>query len=155
MSAAPQDGAAPAHQAELRVLSGRHAGASVPLDGASLRVGPHDDCDVILSDMALAHDRPAWLQAEGGRWRITATAPQDGATNDPVMAEDDLLLAPLAFGQVGLLGDVALTVSAPHAPWQQRAGSGASAARGPARANAARHSPQPAKAPPAPEPSAQ
>lgn len=111
-------------EAELRILSGRHAGASVPLH-ARLRLGQGDDCDIILSDLALPQGS-AWLQAGDGRWRVTAANPaapaDDAATNDPVMAQDmteDELLAPLAWGQVGQLGGIALTVSAPHAPWQR------------------------------------
>ena len=135
MSAALQDPQQPAQakveeaQAELRILSGRHAGASVPLQ-ASLRLGQGDDCDIILSDLALPQGS-AWLQAGDGRWRVTAANPAAAdATNDPVMATDmadgmtddmagDELLAPLAWGQVGQLGGIALTVSAPHAPWQR------------------------------------
>ena len=77
-------------EAELRILSGRHAGASVPLH-ARLRLGQGDDCDIILSDLALPQGS-AWLQAGDGRWRVTAANPaapaDDAATNDPVMAQD-------------------------------------------------------------------
>ena len=155
MSAALQTPASPHHEAELRVLSGRHAGATVPLAG-SLRLGPQDECDVILSDMA--HDGPAWLHVAAGRWRITRAAPQDGAVNDPVMAEGDLLLAPLALGEAGTLGGVALTVSAPHAPWQKPAAQATGERRGEPRTSPAPAPSSPlarADAAQAPEPSRQ
>lgn len=88
---------------ELRVLSGRHQGACLPVDvGESLRIGSEGDCDVLLSDCGLA--APVRLQLQHGGWTVaeeSVTTPENHA-----------------YGFTALLGQVGVTVCAPHVPWQ-------------------------------------
>lgn len=116
MSAQPDD---LGQDTELRVLSGCHAGARVPL-AAALRIGAGDDCDLIVSDMALPPGAQAWLLAAAGHWKVLAQPRQAGAANDATGpdAADDAWVPPTAWGGVARLGGVAITVSAPHASWQ-------------------------------------
>lgn len=108
--------------AELRVLTGTHAGARVPLAGGE-RVGADDGCDLILTDLGLPADVGAWIQLALGRWWVRAS-PQDGeapaepaagtsaSTPQPWVAEQP-------WGAVAYLGQVAITVSDAGAPWQE------------------------------------
>lgn len=112
MSAVPQE-AGP--DAELRILSGCHAGARAPLAGRP-RIGAGDDCDIILSDIDLPSGAGAWLQATGGHWHVASAEPQaNDADNN---AANDAWVPPMPWGRVATLGGIALTVSAAHAPWQ-------------------------------------
>ncbi|WP_298208948.1 type III secretion system inner membrane ring subunit SctD [Acidovorax sp.] len=97
---------------ELRVLSGRHAGARALLAGGE-RVGPDDGCDLILTDLGLPLDVGAWVQIAAGHWWVRST-PEDAASADtspPWVAEQPL-------GSAAYLGQVAVTVSLADAPWQ-------------------------------------
>jgi type III secretion protein D len=116
MSAQPDDHG---QDAELRVLSGCHAGARAPLAEA-LRIGAGDDCDLIVSDMVLPPGAQGWLHATGGHWKVLAQPRPAGAANDAAGpgAAGDAWVPPTAWGGVVRLGGIAITVSAPHASWQ-------------------------------------
>lgn len=98
---------------ELRILSGLHRGAALPLDGAALELGGAEHCDVVLADRGLAQ-RHAVLTPGMDGWRLEAldgdvcgefdTAPQDGVAMAP--------------GEYARLGEVWVCLSAPDAPWQ-------------------------------------
>ncbi len=109
----------PGQDAELRVLSGCHAGARVPL-AAALRIGAGDDCDLIVSDMALPPGAQAWLLAAGGHWKVLTQPRAADAANDAAEAEatGEAWVLPTTWGGVALLGGIAITVSAPHSSWQ-------------------------------------
>lgn len=90
---------------ELRVLSGCHQGASLPVAANELlRIGGAGDCDVLLSDCGLS--APVRLALQPGGWTIQDE--NEGATAPPMHA----------FGATALLGQVGVTVCAPHVPWQ-------------------------------------
>ncbi|QIL70539.1 type III secretion system inner membrane ring subunit SctD [Diaphorobacter sp. HDW4B] len=95
---------------ELRVLSGRHAGARVPVSGGE-SIGGGDLCDLVLTDMGMGEDIVAWLWLHAGLWRLSAEKP----SAQELPAEGDSH----ALGSVAYLGDVALTVCQPESPWQQ------------------------------------
>lgn len=104
--------------AELRVLTGCHAGARVPLAGGE-RLGPDDGCDLILTDLGLPAEAGAWVQLATGRWWVRSDPPgadpADGASAQSLPS----WVAEQAWGVVAYLGQVALTVSPADAPWQQ------------------------------------
>lgn len=92
--------------AELRILTGCHAGARVAVAGGE-RLGTDDACDLILTDLGLSAGAAAWLQIATGRWGV-ASGP-DAAPH---------WVAEQAWGTAAYLGQVAMTVSLPDAPWQ-------------------------------------
>lgn len=97
---------------ELRVLSGRHAGARALLAGGE-RVGSDDGCDLILTDLGLPLDVGAWIQIATGSWWVRAT-PEEAVSAEappPWVAEQP-------WGNAAYLGQVAVTVSPADAPWQ-------------------------------------
>ncbi|WP_428000756.1 hypothetical protein [Acidovorax sp.] len=116
MSAQPDDRA---QDAELRVLSGCHAGARAPL-AAALRIGAGEDCDLIVSDMVLPPGAQGWLHAAEGHWKVLAQPRPAGAANDAAGpgSAGDAWVPPTAWGGVARLGGIAITVSASHASWQ-------------------------------------
>ena len=92
--------------AELRILTGCHAGARVAVAGGE-RLGSQDACDLILTDLGLSAGAAAWLQIASERWGVTS----DPDTGSHWVAEQ-------IWGTVAYLGQVAMTVSLPHVPWQ-------------------------------------
>lgn len=92
---------------ELRVLSGRHAGAcAVARDG--LLLGSGDDADVILTDLNSGTGLARLHLVEGERWLL---APADAELNAQARAQAS------DMGVAGYWGGVALCVSAPHTDW--------------------------------------
>lgn len=90
---------------ELRVLSGCHQGASLPIAADEpLGIGSAGNCDVLLSDCGLS--APVRLALQPGGWTIQDE--DEGAKASSVHA----------FGATTLLGQVGVTVCAPHVPWQ-------------------------------------
>ena len=71
MSARPQPDPQAANDAdgaaELRILSGCHAGARAPATEA-LRLGAGDDCDIILNDIDLPEGASIRLQVDREHW---------------------------------------------------------------------------------------
>lgn len=121
---------------ELRILSGCHAGARVPIDGP-LRLGAGEDCDVILSDFDLPAGASIVLRAAAGRWSAspdgTAAEPDspDSKPPDGEQAGSAAAAPELPLGKSASIGGIFLTVSAAHAPWQQAAPAPVSAAARP------------------------
>ncbi|QGZ42133.1 type III secretion protein D [Pseudoduganella flava] len=98
---------------ELRVLSGLHRGASLPVDEQPQLIGASDDADVVLVDPGIAQ-RHAMLRLESGGWSLLAMdGAVKGARHDA--AEDQHVLPPGAAARVG---NVWVTVSEGDAPWQ-------------------------------------
>jgi type III secretion protein D len=56
---------------ELRVLTGLHQGAALPLVGEQWQIGSNDDLDLALHDMGV-EPQHCRLQREGDRWIVTA-----------------------------------------------------------------------------------
>lgn len=116
--------------AELRVLSGCHAGARVRMD-STLHLGTGDECDIILSDLDLPDGiASVRLQRVGERWCVTSAQAETSrtdafaASSNHQAANDSSgdpanTLVPLApWGQVGTVGGLTITVSTPQAAWQ-------------------------------------
>jgi type III secretion protein D len=98
---------------ELRVLSGLHRGASLPVDEQPQLIGASDDADVVLVDPGIAQ-RHAMLRLEAGGWSLLAMdGAVKGAQHDA--AEDQHALPP---GAAARIGHVWVTVSPGDAPWQ-------------------------------------
>lgn len=98
---------------ELRILSGYHRGATLPLDGETLDIGADDDADVVLADPGIAAHH-AQLSNEDGVWLLT---PQDGPVRgqDSNAAQEEVELQDGAFGRAGAIW---LAICETGAPWQ-------------------------------------
>lgn len=95
--------AVPQELAQLRILSGCHAGASLEIAaGQALSVGCDEDCDVLLRDCGLAPGAPAQLQWQQGCWTLRTAGEERHA-----------------LGSIALLGPVSITVCSGQAPWQE------------------------------------
>lgn len=98
---------------ELRVLSGLHRGASLPVDDQPQLIGGADDADVVLVDPGMA-PRHAMLRLESGGWSLLSVdGTVRGASHDA--PEDQHALA---LGQPARVGHVWLTVAPQGAAWQ-------------------------------------
>lgn len=92
---------------ELRVLDGRHAGASAPVvDG--LLIGSDEKADLILTDLAAEAGLARLHLLEGGRWLLW---PFDQTPDEQARADAPLLGVARPWGQRSLC------VSAPHTDW--------------------------------------
>ena len=98
---------------ELRILSGMHRGATLPLDQRALNIGADDDADVVLVDPGIAADHATLTPGAQG-WTLEA---RDGELRG---SEDNRLRErlELAAGQFARLGHVWLCVAGADAPWQ-------------------------------------
>lgn len=98
---------------ELRVLSGLHRGARLPLDELVLLFGANEDADVVLVDPGIAAHH-ATLQCAHECWTLTA----DGG---PVYGADRCepqTLRDLEKGSAFRLGETWLVISDASADWQ-------------------------------------
>ncbi|WP_232287580.1 FHA domain-containing protein, partial [Pseudomonas fragi] len=122
MSSGPvvSDGAAvvpeppqPAVLFELRVLSGLHEGAALPLFGECWSIGADQDADLELYDPGVAA-RHARLHGMAGRWTVQA---QEGLLQDEagtVRAQ----IADLAPGRAFAIGGIRLCVADTQSAWR-------------------------------------
>ena len=97
---------------ELRVLSGLHEGAALPLFGECWSIGAHQDADLELYDPGVAA-RHARLHGMAGRWTVQA---QEGLLQDDagtVRAQ----IADLAPGRAFAIGGIRLCVADTHSAW--------------------------------------
>ncbi len=97
---------------ELRILSGLHRGAMLPLDDNSLLVGASEDADVVLVDDGVK-PRHAMLSRAGSGWLLTA---EEG---DIFGADSNLrqVAIDLAPGDFARLGEIWIAIVAQDAPW--------------------------------------
>lgn len=98
---------------ELRVLSGLHRGATLPLDDNAHVIGASDDADVVLVDPGIEAKHATLTLTESG-WLLTAL---DGSlraadSNRPQTVID------LAPGDFARLGNIWLTVVEQDARWE-------------------------------------
>ena len=98
---------------ELRILSGLHRGAALPLDGAPLELGAGEAADVVLADHGLAQRHARLVPATTG-WRLEAV---DGEVHEAVTAAAQLAVD-CPPGGCARLGTVWICVSPVDAPWQ-------------------------------------
>ncbi|NNB55150.1 type III secretion protein [Pseudomonas fragi] len=97
---------------ELRVLSGLHEGAALPLFGECWSIGAHQDADLELYDPGVAA-RHARLHGLAGRWTVQA---QEGLLQDDagtVRAQ----IADLAPGRAFAIGGIRLCVADTQSAW--------------------------------------
>ena len=102
----------PAVLFELRVLSGLHEGAALPLFGECWSIGAHQDADLELYDPGVAA-RHARLHGLAGRWTVQA---QEGLLQDDagtVRAQ----IADLAPGRAFAIGGIRLCVADTQSAW--------------------------------------
>ena len=102
----------PAVLFELRVLSGLHEGAALPLFGECWSIGAHQDADLELYDPGVAA-RHARLHGMAGRWTVQA---QEGLLQDDagtVRAQ----IADLAPGRAFAIGGIRLCVADTQSAW--------------------------------------
>lgn len=92
---------------QLRVLSGCHMGASLPVQGGE-SLGADTQCDIVLTDFGL--DGPLWLHLDARSW---------GLFEQQESAPSSWPLPPRPWGDVARLGAQHLTVCPQDMPWQQ------------------------------------
>lgn len=90
-------------QLELRVVSGLHQGAALPLLDDQVTVGSGDDCDVILLDDDVQSTHLTLIRAENGSWM---TAPDQQAID---------------LGRAIAIGRAAIMICEVGSPWQPAA----------------------------------
>ena len=106
---------------ELRILSGYHRGATLPLDrdgnamdgGDGLRIGAAGDADVVLADPGVAEYHARLIAVDGG-WSL---APDEG----PVHAADsnaERTAVELGQGSFARVGAIWVTLCDASAAWQ-------------------------------------
>ncbi|KQZ44745.1 FHA domain-containing protein [Duganella sp. Root1480D1] len=130
---------------ELRILSGLHRGASLPLGGERYVIGASDDADVVLLDPGVA-GRHATLRHDGDRWLLAAL---EGSVRsaDSDTEQEEHVLAP---GDCARIGAVWIGISEAAAPWMeppQPPAGAAAAASGDTAAGEGRHAPASAQEP--------
>jgi type III secretion protein D len=97
---------------ELRILSGLHRGATLPLEEYSYVIGAGEDADVVLVDPEI-EPRHATLTLTGNGW--TLAAEQGVVRND--QTNDDQAVIALASGHFARVGGVWVTVTTRDARW--------------------------------------
>ena len=98
---------------ELRILSGLHRGATLPLDENSLVIGGSEDADVVLVDPGIEEKHATLALTEGG-WLLSAL---DGVLRSSDSNQPESLIA-LNGGDFARVGNVWLTVVDQGAPWE-------------------------------------
>lgn len=98
---------------ELRILSGYHRGATLPLVGETVSIGADDDADVVLADPGIAAHHARLSRAEG-HWLLT---PADGPVRgqESNAAQEQVALDAGTFARAGAIW---LAVYETGAPWQ-------------------------------------
>ncbi|EQA4106523.1 FHA domain-containing protein, partial [Enterobacter hormaechei] len=105
---------------ELRVLSGLHCGAALPLSGDLWQIGASPQADLLLSDESAA-DSERWLRRHEQNWWLAQQA--EAEEGEPVTPEEPFVL-----------GGVWLCVARASTPWHEAAALPASAFVAPAAA---------------------
>ena len=103
---------------ELRVLSGLHCGAALPLSGDRWQIGASALADLLLSDESMAGCE-RWLHRREESWWLATEEEDDGG--DPIVPEEPFVLA-----------GVWLCVAQASTPWHEAAALPASAFAPPA-----------------------
>lgn len=98
---------------ELRILTGLHRGAALPIYEGELVIGASEDADVVLADPGIAGRHAVVLLTEGG-WCLSAA---DGKVFDADSNRPHTLID-LSCGDCARLDTVWLTVEEQDAPWK-------------------------------------
>lgn len=98
---------------ELRVLTGLHRGAALPLSGASWRIGSADEADMVLYDPGI-REQHCLLEAAPGGWQVCVL---DGpvSNSEGHTVEQSLQLPP---GTPFAVSAIWLCVVSADTPWQ-------------------------------------
>jgi len=99
---------------ELRVLSGLHQGAALPLFGEQWSIGAHADADLLLNDTGIA-EHHARLRLINGGWSVQAEAGLIQGADGLVLAQISDLPPNTPFS----IGVVRLCVTLADQPWPQ------------------------------------
>ncbi|MBN2974782.1 type III secretion protein [Pseudomonas fluorescens] len=99
---------------ELRVLSGLHQGAALPLFGEQWSIGSQADADLLLSDPGIA-EHHAQLRLDGANWSVQAEAGLLHGAEGQALAQ----IPSLPMGVVFSIGSVRLCVALADQPWLQ------------------------------------
>lgn len=98
---------------ELRILSGLHRGATLPLDERDLVLGASEDADVVLVDPGI-EEKHATLSLTDSGWLLSA---MDGGLRTADSNQPQTLID-LAPGEFARVGDVWVTVVDQDARWE-------------------------------------
>ncbi|MFP1822329.1 FHA domain-containing protein [Lonsdalea quercina] len=101
---------------ELRVLTGLHRGAALPLNGQSCCIGAADDADMVLYDPGI-RDCHCLLEKQGEAWVLSAL---EGVVNDSEGHPVDASIA-LPPGTPFAAGAIWLCIVSAETPWQEEA----------------------------------
>ncbi|MPR01472.1 type III secretion protein [Pseudomonas sp. MAFF 212408] len=99
---------------ELRVLSGLHQGAALPLFGEQWSIGAHPDADLMLNDPGIA-EHHARLRLVDSNWSVQAEAGLLQGAEGQVLAQ----IASLALNVPFSVGAIQLCVTLADQPWPQ------------------------------------
>ena len=99
---------------ELRVLTGLHQGAALPLFGEQWCIGAHPEADLVLYDPGIAA-RHVQLRCSEARWSVQAEEGLVHDANGQVQAQ----IGELALGTTFSVGGIQLCVALADAPWPQ------------------------------------
>lgn len=97
---------------ELRILSGLHRGATLPLHEETHTIGASDDADVVLVDDSIK-ERHATLSRSGDGWLLSAG---DGQLFDAESNREQPLIDLMA-GDFARIGDVWISIMLQDEPW--------------------------------------
>lgn len=97
---------------ELRILSGLHRGATLPLDDKPHLVGASEDADVVLVDDSI-QPRHAMLSCTESGWAVYA----DGGDIFDANTNVRLPVIDLMVGDFARLGDIWIMIVRDDAPW--------------------------------------
>ncbi len=99
---------------ELRVLSGLHQGAALPLFGEQWSIGAHADADLLLSDPGVG-EQHARLRLDGANWSVQAEAGLLHGAEGQVLAQIPSLVPGVAFS----VGSIRLCLALADQTWPQ------------------------------------
>lgn len=97
---------------ELRILSGLHRGATLPLQEDSHTIGASDDADVVLVDPGIKERHATLSKTEAG-WLLSVN---DGQLFDAESNREQSLID-LQAGEFARVGDVWISIMLESAPW--------------------------------------
>jgi type III secretion protein D len=98
---------------ELRVASGLHRGATLPLEDRTLLIGASEEADVVLVDPGIAAHHAKLSQTDGG-WVLCA---EEGILRNADSNQSQALID-LIPGEFARVGDVWLMLSHENAAWE-------------------------------------
>lgn len=99
---------------ELRVLTGRHQGAALPLFGEQWSIGAQADADLVLSDAGIV-EQHARLRLIDSNWQVQAEAGLLQGADGQALAQ----IPNLALNTLFSVGGVRLCVTPADQPWPQ------------------------------------